>query len=186
MFKGNQEYQQVFELKQEGKDSVCFYTPVNIAEGYHVSRYVAAQAQSMYASSGITPEILFQLMQRIKDGAEDAKKNKGNYISDTVVIANNIQYRTKYPIDEDICLRMSAIYLFMEGENPDKVDDAWTKRKVTLAKDNPDLYTFFLTMGINATPRYRELSKALSSLGEYFQTRSEALKALTPILSIKK
>lgn len=177
IFKDNPAYNPVFELKRDGRDSIFFYAPTNIAEGYHVSRYVAAQAQSAYAAAGITPELLNSLMDTVITLLNDEKKGKSTLRTDIGVIANQIKYRTKYPVDEDVCLRMSAIYTFMEGENPDKVDDSWTKRKVTLAKDNPDLYAFFLTTGIRFTPRYQELSEALN-LGEYFPTREEAIRSM--------
>lgn len=184
-FKNNPEYQEVFTLKRDGKEDLHFYQPVSPVEGYHISRYVSAQAQSAYAAAGITPEMLNALMDNVIALVNDEKKGKSTLRTDIGVIANQIKYRTKYPVDEDVCLRMSAIYLLMDGEDPNKMQESWTKHKVSLAKENPDLYAFFLTMGIKFTPKYLELSEALN-LGEYFQTRSEAIRSMSPNLSTKQ
>jgi hypothetical protein len=184
-FKDNPEYQVVFTLKRDGENDLHFYQPSTPAEGYHISRYVSAQAQSAYAAAGITPDLLNTLMDNVITLLNDEKKGKSTLRTDIGVIANQIKYRTKYPVDEDVCLRMSAIYLLMDGEDPDKMQESWTKHKVKLAKDNPDLYAFFLTSGIKFTQRYQELSEDLN-LGEYFQTRSEAIRSMTPSLFTKQ
>lgn len=183
-FKDNPEYQEVFTLKRDGESDISFYVPISTVDGYHVSRYVAAQAQSAYAASGITPEMLNTLMDQMLTLVNDEKKGKLTLRTDIGMLANQIKYRTKYPIDEDVCLRMSAIYLLMDGEDPDKTQASWMDKKVKLAKDNPDLYAFFLTTGIKFTPRYQELSEVLN-LGEYFQTRSEAIRSMSLSLSTK-
>lgn len=183
-FKDNPEYQVVFTLKRDNEPDINFYQPVSPIDGYHVSRYVAGQAQSAYASTGVTPEMLNTLMDNMLALVNDEKKGKSTLRTDIGVIANQIKYRTKYPVDEDVCLRMSAIYLLMDNEDPNKVQDSWTKHKVKLAKDNPDLYAFFLDSGIKFTPKYLELSEALN-LGEYFQTRSEAIRSMSLSQSTK-
>lgn len=180
-FENNPEYQEVFTLTT-GEKKIKFYTPTNMAEGYHLSRFVAAQAQSIYASSGITPQILNQIADQILLLCNDTKKNINTIRTDIGVLANQLKYRTKYPVDEYCAIRMAAIYTFVEGEDPDKVNDAWTKHKVNLAMDNPDLYAFFLDMGIRYTPRYQELLKALSEEGYSLTMREETVKSLTPVL----
>src|SRR5690348_822772 len=145
-FKDNPEYKEVFELK--GDSPTKFYIPDNTAEGYHISRFVAASAQNIYSKAGITAELLDKLMDVILVLCNDTKKTTPNLRTDIALIANQVKYRTKYPVDEDCAIRMGAIYIFMEGEDPHKVNDVWTRRKVQMAKDNPDLYAFFLTTGL--------------------------------------
>src|SRR5690348_4289546 len=111
ILKDNPEYQEVFTLKREGEKDISFYVPVSTVDGYHVSRYVSAQAQSAYAASGITPEMLNTLQDQVITLLNDEKKGKSTLRTDIGVIANQIKYRTKYPVDEDVCLHMSAIYL---------------------------------------------------------------------------
>lgn len=179
IFKDNPNYSEVFTLAKEGEDPIKFYVPNDNAEGYHVSRFAAAQAQAIYSSSGATPELLNAMMDSIIGICNDVKKTQSTIRTDIGVLANQIKYRTKYPIDEDCCLRMSAIYCFIEGEDPDKVSNDYINKKVRMAKDNPEMYTFFLHMGIQFTPNYRELWKDLKDT-DYFKTREEAIRGLIP------
>lgn len=177
-FSDNPEYKEVFELKRPDEKSIRFYIPVNTAEGYHVSRHVAANAQQIYSLSGATAEIVATIAQEIIKICNDTKKHNSQLRTDIALLANNLLYRTKYPVDQDCAIRMGAIYIFMEGEDPTAViNDAWTRRKVDLARDNPDLYTFFLSVGIKYTKQYRELLEALNE-EDYFKTRMDQLKIM--------
>jgi len=179
IFKDDPNYSEVFSLPIEGGEWIRFYIPNDNAEGYHASRYAAGQAQNIYSSAGATPEMLNALMDKMISLCNDTKKQTSTLRTDIGTLANQVKYRTKYPVDEDCCLRMSAIYCFMDGEDPNKCVNAWIDKKVRLAKEHPALYTFFLHMGIEFTPFYRELSKDLKDTA-YLMTRSEAIRALTP------
>ena len=179
-FKDNPKYSEVFTLAIEGELPLKFYVPNDLSEGYHVSRFAAAQAQSIYSSAGATADVLNELMDKMIMLCNDTKKTQSTIRTDIGILASQIKYRTKYPVDEDCCLRMSAIYCFLEGEDPDKVSNDYTNKKVRLAKDHPELYTFFLHMGIEFTPEYRKLSQDLKDM-DYFRSREEAIRSLTPI-----
>lgn len=179
-FKDNPEYTEVHTLAIEGELPVKFYIPADVAQGYHISRYAAAQAQNIYSGSGATAEVLNSLMDSIIKLCNDGKKTTSTIRTDIGILANQVKYRTKYPVDEDCCLRMAAIYTFIEGEDPNRVNNDWINKKVNLAKSNADLYTFFLHMGMIYTPSYRELSEVLKD-SDYFQTRAEAIRGLTPV-----
>lgn len=183
MFENNPKYKEVFHSKVH---DLKFYVPEDIANGYHMSRYVAAGAQNIYASSGATKELLGAMMDKMLELCND-EKNIKSLRTDVATLANNIKYRLKYPVDEDCALRMGAIYTYVEGESPDATEDFWTKRKVTLAKGDatqsikpdPELYGFFLSIGLPYTPAWSEQSAILSDT-DYFKNREEMLNSMMP------
>lgn len=181
-FKDNPLYKVVFESKVHG----CkFYAP-SADSDYHLSRYVAAGAQNIYSGAGTTKDALKAITDKMLELCND-EKNLKQLRTDLTVLAQNIQYRLKYPIDEDCAIRMGAIYVFMEDEEPDEVHDLFTRRKIMMAKGDlankipadPELYAFFLNTGIANTPAWRESETDLSDTA-YFRTREEALSALVP------
>lgn len=183
MFENNPQYKEVFH---SAVHNLKFYMPEDIANGYHMSRYVAAGAQNIYAASGATKDLLEGMMDKMLELCND-EKNIKTLRTDIATLANNIKYRLHYPVDEDCALRMGAIYTFIEGENPDATEDFWTKRKVLLAKGDaaqhiapdPELYAFFLSIGLPHTPAWSELS-AISTGSDYFSQRAEMLNAMMP------
>lgn len=149
-----------------------FYAPVNVADGYHLSRYIAASAQNIFSAAGCTPELL----KRLCDGIIEAvNKNK---LDEVAVLANNIKYRLAYPVDENAALRMAMIFHFVHGENPNTCDAHWTEWKLKKVIEDPAAYTFFLSRGINATPAYNDYLQGITQSS--LEQRREALKALTP------
>lgn len=183
MFSENPQYKEVFHSTIH---NLRFYMPQDVANGYHMSRYVAAGAQNIYAAGGATKELLGSLMDKMLEICNDEKSLK-TLRSDIATLANNIKYRLRYPVDEDCALRMGAIYTFVEGENPDVTEDFWTNKKVALAKGDatqgiapdPALYAFFLSIGIPYTPAWREQLDILTDTN-YFNQRRELLNALMP------
>lgn len=173
-----------YELKLE-YDGYRFYIPVK-ATDYHTHRYVEALNQQIYSNAGATPEVLIEVMNIIISKCNDEKDIK-TLRTDIAALANSIVYRTKYPVDQTCALRMGAILTFMEydhegkliSEDPDKPDWFWINKKVQLALNNPELYTFFLTWGVANTPKYRELLDTLNDR-DYFSKRMEAIMTLLP------
>lgn len=176
IYKGNEEYGEVFASEVHG---VSFYMPNNMSDGYHISRYVAAQAQSIYSSAGATKEVLTAMMDNIIELCNNTKKPSPTLRTDIALIANNILYRTRYPLDEDCAIRMGAIYTFLEGEDPKEANDLWTQKKIRMAHTDSNLYTFFLTTGARFTPQYSALLHHLNGT-DYFQMRNQVLAGLTP------
>jgi len=182
-YENNPAYKEVFYSQVH---NVKLYMPEDAANGYHMSRYVAAGAQNIYASGGATKDLLSAMMDKMLELCND-EKNVKNLRTDIATLANNIKYRLRYPVDEDCALRMGAIYTFAEGEDPDTVDDFWTARKVAWAKGDasqnispdPELYAFFLSIGIIFTPAWKEQSAILTDLN-YFKERTEQLNSLMP------
>jgi len=182
--KNNPLYRIAFQSKVHGID---LYIP---AEGaaYHTSRYMAAGAQDIYSSAGATKELTGKIYKEIKRLCNDAHSKKDiSALMDINTWMDNLLYRHSYPIDELCSVRMGAIYSFMEDEDPDTMHDLFTQKKVAFAMGNfeqgvrsdPELYTFFLSMGIVYTPAYRELSDITTDT-DYFSRRSETIAALTP------
>ena len=182
-YANNPRYREVFHSKVH---NVKLYMPEDPANGYHMSRYVAAGAQNIYAAGGATKDILNAMMDKMLELCND-EKNIKTLRTDVATLANNIKYRLRYPVDEDCALRMGAIYAFAEGEDPNTTEDLWTTRKLTWAKGNasqdippdPELYSFFLSIGIASTPAWKELSDTLTD-SNYFKTRTDNLNALQP------
>ncbi len=183
MFADNPKYKEVFHSTVH---DVRFYMPQDVANGYHMSRYVAAGAQNIYAAGGATKDVLEAVMDKMLELCND-EKNLKLLRTDIATLANNIKYRLRYPVDEDCGLRMGAIYVFAEGEDPDATEDYWTKRKLTMAKGDatqnimPDaeLYAFFLAIGMPYTPAWSGLLHTLTPT-DYFNKRTEDLNALQP------
>ncbi len=182
-YANNPAYREVF---YSNIHNIKLYMPADAANGYHMSRYVAAGAQNIYASGGATKELLSAMMDKMLELCNDEKSIK-NLRTDIATLANNIKYRLKYPIDEDCALRMGAIYTFVEGENPDMTDDYQTTRKVSWAKGDaaqnippdPDMYAFFLSIGIAFTPAWKDQSAILTD-SNYFKARKDNLNGLQP------
>ncbi len=181
MLKDNPKYKVVFTSKVHNID---FYQPVDVSQ-YHLSRKIAAAAQDIYSQSGATKETLESLMKRLLEGV-NKEKNDINFRSDVAVIANNILYRLKYPVDQHCGVRMGAILTFMECENPEEMQDLFTQKKLEMAlgnggtiKADPELYAFFLNMGILFTPSYADLLDTLADK-DYWEQRMKNLQGLTP------
>jgi hypothetical protein len=141
--------------KLEREDGIHFiYTPVNIAEGYHTSRYVAALNQEVYAASGANKEVLQELMNEIILRCNKPSEND-TLRTDIAAIAQNVIYRTQYPVDHLCAVRMGTVLTFMEviedgkvlSEPSDKVDLLWQQKKETLALEDGNFYDFFLALG---------------------------------------
>lgn len=167
MYKDNPLFKEVFRSKD-----TAFYVHVN-ASDYHLSRYVAANAQNIYSATGTTKELLSQYMDKIIELCNSEQSIK-TIRTDVGTLANGIKARMKYPIDEDCAIRMAAIYHFIEGEEHDKVNDVFTQKKVAMAKQDPELYAFFLNTGIIYTPAWRELESLLTDM-DYFREREKIL-----------
>ena len=54
-------------------------------------------------------------------------------------------------------------------------------RIIDLALNDPDVYAFFLTLGVSNTPTYREHLNILED-NDYFQKRNQVLKTLARIV----
>lgn len=182
-YKNDPAYKEVFHSEVH---NITLYMPEDVANGYHMSRYVAAGAQNIYAAGGATKDLLSAMMDKMLELCND-EKNVKNLRTDIATLANNIKYRLRYPVDEDCALRMGAIYTLAEGEDPEQTEDFWTNRKIAWAKGDatqqiapdPELYAFFLSIGIVSTPAWKELSDTLTDTN-YFKARKENLNALMP------
>lgn len=173
-------YKVAFESTAHG---IKFYVPVENGN-YHMSRYIAAGQQNIYSSLGATRDYLDGLTKKMLDLCNN-ENNKERLRSDIAVLANNLRYRLQYPVDEDCSIRMGAIYAIAQDEHADIHDNFQTQRKVDLAKGSnthnispdPDLYAFFLSMGLEATESWTKYEP--TTIGsEYFQKRVEALNGL--------
>lgn len=166
---------------------LTIYTPADSTD-YHMSRYVAAGAQEIYASCGATKELtgkMYAEMKRICDESHQSKSLSGYMQLNTLL--DNLLYRHAYPVDELCALRMGAILSFLPDEDPEAIYDAHTRKKVALAlgdldqsiQGDPELYAFFLTLGVVHTPAYTGLLATLID-SDYLARREQALRSLRP------
>lgn len=180
--KDNPDYEIAFESKVHG---IKLYVPKEMANGYHMSRYVAAGAQNIFSSSGATKDYLDALTNSMLDICNN-EKNNNRLRSDIITLVQNIRVRLRYPVDEDCAIRMGAIYTMLEDENPEEIKDFWTQRKIDYAKGNeaqgikpdPNLYAFFLSMGYGLTPSWKE-QLTDSDMTTYFRRRNDNLQSLS-------
>jgi hypothetical protein len=158
-------------------NGINIYIPADISN-YHMSRYVQLQHQLIYANAGTTSEELERIAGEILQRCNMTHK-LDNRITDIGVLANQILYRIKHPVDEHCAIRVGAVLCFMEDENPDKYDIFYTRKKEELAMSNPDAYAFFLSWGVSNIEKYRTHFDTSISL-DYFSRRREVLMSLTP------
>jgi hypothetical protein len=163
-------------------EGFAFYQPVNTAEGYHQSRYVEACNQHIYANAGATVEVIQTICNEMITRCNKEFKTD-TLRTDLALLANNLLYRTKYPVDQHCAIRLGALLCFMETdqatEDPNKVSLHWQQKKETLAYEIPEVYAFFLSMGIINIPKYSEVWNTLN--GEaYFLDRDQQLNSLLP------
>lgn len=173
MLKDNPRYKIAFTYQD-----VNLYMPVDITD-YHKSREVAMAAQEKYSNAGVSKEVLQEIATKAIEIC-NKQLNLDTLRTDMGVLWNNLLARMKSPVDEYCAIRMGAIACFLEDENPDIVQEFWTRQKVDLAFKNPELYSFFLSMGIGFTPEYYNLSRTLN-WEIYLQNRDQMLESLMPI-----
>lgn len=142
--------------KLEGTfDKYRIYTPTNIAEGYHLSRKVQADHQVIYSNAGATEEQLNVAMDAILQYCNDSGKLDRTNIA---VIANDIKYRLKYPVDEHCAIRMGCILSFVEWDevvgqykqhnenNPTLSEgDLYPEVRTRTVSEDPNKYDAFFT-----------------------------------------
>jgi len=182
IYQDNPEFQEIFESKVHNQK---FYMPSDIANGFHISRFVAAGAQDIFSNAGTTKDFLKMVAQQVKEWCNNGKVTEIR--TNIATLMDNLLYRLEYPVDEYCLLRMGAIFTFVEDENPNVVHDFWTQKKMLWAlgdyerhlKPDPDLYAFFLSMGLQFTPSYRGLLD-ISSNSNYLTERGIILNNLLP------
>lgn len=183
MYTNNGDYRQELVKTIAGTEYRIFI-PANEATGYHMQRWVKAQEHSIYANAGGNKEVF----QAIAEAGIDICENqpKANVRTDNAALWNNILYRLRYPVDADAGIRMGAMLSFMEIVNADgsvtaepagDVQQWWLQKKEDLCRLDPDMYAFFLSLGIANLPVYKQLFDT-SMDQEYFRKRMEAIAAL--------
>lgn len=157
---------------------VKIYVPSDVTTGYHKSRELAMAAQERYSSGGISKQLLQAMCGKALEMI-----NKQNALdtlrTDMSVLWNNLRARTEHPVDEYCAVRMGAIGCFVEGEDPDRVIEVWTNRKMAFAAEHPDIFTFFLNWGVALTPEYSSLLRGLS-IQDYLTEREQMMQQMLP------
>lgn len=175
------EYQRVFATPD---DKYHFYQPTNIAQGYHHSRYVEAVNIAIYAKAGATKEVIQTIAEEIVTLCNNELRNP-TLRTDVALLANQLLYRTKYPVDQHCAIRQGAVLCFMVDntnqteENPKTYSAFWQQRKEELAFAYPELYDFFLTLGISNIEEYKTHLDILND-EDYFKNRMMAIQSLSP------
>lgn len=163
------------------------YTPHNVGDiiiytctdpnGYHMTRYVEAQNQQIFASCGFTKEKLQAVTDEIIKICNDGTKQAVR--TDVAALANMLQYCMQYPLEENCALKMGCVLSFIDGEDPNKVHPAKEAEKLALALNNPEAYTFFLSWGLSNIPEYRKILD-ISTSSDYLVKRKETMRSLLP------
>ena len=161
--------------------NVSFYAPVDLST-YHTSRFIAAQAQDRFSAMGITPDRHAYVLNEILERLNSDKPSK-TWKTDIAGLIHLLQSMQKYPVDELCAIRMGAIFSFMDGEDPNKTDDFWTRKKTEMALTDPDLYTFFLSKGLANTPAYSSFLDTLTATE--MEQRQEMIMKQTAALSVR-
>lgn len=177
-------------LKKE-KDNIRIYIHSNPME-LHTTRYVEILNQQIYANAGATKETLQEAIDEILLRCNDMKNQK-TFRTDIAAIAQSLQYRLQYPVDQHCAIRIGALCSFYEediydggklvktiSENPDKFDGFFQQKKEMIALNDPDWYSFFLTWGIVNTPEYNNRLDTLTDT-DYFVKRETIIKSLNPL-----
>lgn len=172
-FKDNPKFALAYHSKA---GNVSFYIPSSVTD-YHKSREMAMAAQDSYSRCGISRDVLQSFTDKMLEIA-NKQLNMDTVRTDIGVIANNLRFRMSEIVDEQCTLRMAALSLFIDGENPDEVSEAWTLRKLKYAAEFPDIRSFFLGMGVALTPQYNSLCRGLE-IEEYLRQRQMAIDGLT-------
>lgn len=164
-------YRLVYEL-----EDIRLYAPI-LASDYHLTRSIEANNQMTYAIMGITKDVLKlhvnEVIRLINEGDNKTLR------SDLAVLAQSLNYRMQYPVDEMAAVRLGATLCFFEDENPNDVHPVHTQRKEDLARKHPDLYAFFLNMGIESMEEYKNALNT-SDQEVYLKNRRETLTTLNP------
>lgn len=170
----------IYKLELE-VNGIRIYTMLD-AKHYHTSRIVQWHSQNIYATAGADKSIIQSIAdEMIKLCNSD--KPVSSFRTDIGLLAQNLKYRTQYPVDELCALRIGAILSFMEteteSEDPDRCLHFWIDKKVKLAQENPDLYTFFLSWGVANQPEYNGAIGTSQDL-DYLITRRQILATMIP------
>ena len=176
-FKDNPDYEIAHSVMHEGKQ-VDFFVPVDKTNGYHLSRKIAGDAQDSIARLGATVETFETDIDKVNELLnQDGLKNEKR-IENAASYLKWIKYRLKHPKNEECALRMAAIFLFIEGENPDKPIPHITEKKVNIAFANPETYTFFLTIGESLMKSWQTFTESIKD-EDYLMTRAKMMRILT-------
>lgn len=172
-FENNPAYRVAFE-----KNGVKAYAPANVSD-FHTSRYVELNNHMIYAGAGATKDVIGSIVNAILERV-DSDKPVATFRSDIAVLCNNLKYRLSTPVDEKASLRMGSVLCFLEGEDPNTCLGSWLDKKMELAANDPDWYSFFLTMGIEQQKVFNPLLSDISITEDYFKNRREMLRTLWP------
>jgi hypothetical protein len=166
LFKDNPQYE--VAVSSNGTDFYILKDPSQ----YHMSRFLAASANERYAKIGLTSEILEEIENNILKATEEKKWDE------IAVWVHNIRARRSDPVDEFAAIKMACIYLLLEGEDPNKCEAHWTERKFQMVKNDPALFDFFLSTGLQYTPTYQRYLNSISMTS--LERRRKVLEMLTP------
>lgn len=169
-----------------------FFIPHKSSE-YHTRRYVELIKQEHYNSAGGNKEVFARIAESLKTLAV-THKDIVKLSQDVITLATQIEIRSKYPIDQHCCIRMGCIGTFLQYkddrsqdiilEDPNDYNQFFQQKKEDLALSVPELYDFFLRMGIGLSQTYEELRKGLD-VEAYISSRSiaiaELIKTMPPI-----
>lgn len=169
-YAGNINFKQVYQ-----DPDITLYMPVDITS-FHKSREMAMQAQERYSNAGISKENLKALADSAIEQLNN-ELNKDKLRTNMTVLWNNILARMQFPVDEHCAVRMGAIATLMPDEPEHYMNDNYTAHKMRLALQNPNLYAFFLNMGVAFTPEYTAVLRTLS-VEEYLMKRNSLLAGM--------
>lgn len=133
------------------RDGVRFYAFRDPAK-MPALRMISAEAAAKQADLCMTPEMYHRMKEEAK-----AKANAGNII-DCFVIMDKIGERMEYAAETVTLMNLANCYFLLEGEDPTRVTDTWTEKKMKLWKSNEEMRDFFLIASFRLTGKYGSIS----------------------------
>lgn|SRR5690606_3489487 len=171
----NPDYEPIFTAFKGTEDEVIFYAPKDKLNGYHLSRKIAFETTDAYSRAGISAEALAQLVKKGKEVIFGNNVQYSKKLDAANAILDEIQYRLTYPKDEEIALKKASYFLLIDGEDPNRISDTFTKKKLEIAYDCPDTYAFFLAI-CEQSQSYSNLSPESLLDEDYLRTRAEIIR----------
>lgn len=168
--KGNPNYRVIHTAFKDTKDAIDFYVPNDMENGYGIQRKLEFDALDAFALAGASPEMLDTIVLKSKEYLADEKKTNTEKIQYVWNLISFFEDSRKYPKAEEIALKKASLFLLLDGENPNEVNESFTSKKIQIAMQDADTYAFFLHIGELSIPYWQELPDTLQD-ENYLRTR---------------
>ena len=119
------------------------------------SRGLSAARADRYASLKISEPELKALLNKAIEGLNSNAPD----IVQAIAILHELKFRTEFLCEENSILDLSAIYYFLEDENPDYPSEIHNQRKREIWAKDEVCRGFFLHMGLALTKQFSTIAE---------------------------